>query len=175
VTGFDALSDTLRRLGAAIRPITAHEFTARPFAASGSIGEHVRHCLDHVAALERGIATGEVCYDHRARNTVVERAPALAMSRIVRAAARLGALGDELLQRRLTLTAQVHDDGRMVRTTTTVGRELAFVISHTIHHSAIVAVLLERAGQVRPSRLGIAPTTPALRPVERSAEALCAR
>jgi uncharacterized damage-inducible protein DinB len=56
--------------------------------------------------------------------------------------------------------SQIHDDGRTVRAATTVGRELAFVINHTVHHSALVAVLLEQAGRVRPARFGLAPTTP---------------
>jgi len=120
----------------------------------------VRHCLDHVWALERGIATGELSYDYRQRNTVVENEPALAISRLRRAQVRLGGVDDSLLDRPLALTSQIHDDGRAVRATTTVGRELAFVISHTVHHSALVAVLLEQRGRALPARFGLAPTTP---------------
>jgi uncharacterized damage-inducible protein DinB len=164
---FDALADALRQLAHAIRPLTHEEFTAREFSTSGSIGAHVRHCLDHAWALERGIATGEICYDHRQRNTVVERNSELAVSRLRRAGARLGGIGDYLLDRPLTLVAQTHADGRTIRVGTTVGRELAFVISHTIHHSALIAVLLEHGQRDIPERFGLAPTTPA--------EAVCAR
>jgi uncharacterized damage-inducible protein DinB len=73
---------------------------------------------------------------------------------------RLGAISDALLDRPLTLVAQTHADGRSVRVRTTAGRELAFVISHTIHHSALIAVLLERADEAVPVGLGLAPTTP---------------
>jgi uncharacterized damage-inducible protein DinB len=58
------------------------------------------------------------------------------------------------------LVAQIHADGRSIRVPTTAGRELAFVISHTIHHSALIAVLLEHADWDVPPGLGLAPTTP---------------
>lgn len=43
----------------------------------------------------------------------------------------------------------------------TLARELAFVMSHTIHHQAIVALLLEQqGGGVPDERFGYAPSTP---------------
>ena len=39
----------------------------------------------------------------------------------------------------------------------TLGRELAYVNSHTIHHQALIAVLLELAGVPVPDHLGLAP------------------
>ena len=163
-----ALTSTLRELQDVIRPLTRAEYARRDVNASGSIGAHVRHCLDHVCALERGIATGQICYDHRTRNTVVEHDPELAAARLRRAISRLGGIADNLLERPLTLVAQIDDNGHALRVSTSVGRELAFVVSHTIHHSAIIAVLLEHAGRELPERFGLAPTTPAL-------EAPCAR
>ena len=144
MNAFRALAETLTTLADAIRPLTPTEYTARDMKSSGSIGAHVRHCLDHVSALERGLVSGELCYDLRERNTIVEHDPRLGDSRLRRASARLGGYDDALLERPLVLTAQVSDRGTTVRVPTTVGRELAFVISHTIHHSALVAVLLEQ-------------------------------
>jgi uncharacterized damage-inducible protein DinB len=90
MTAFRALADTLSQLADAIRPLSVDEYTSRELRSSGSIGAHVRHCLDHAWALERGIATGEISYDHRERDTVVEREPQLALSRLQRATVRLG-------------------------------------------------------------------------------------
>jgi uncharacterized damage-inducible protein DinB len=159
---FEALASTLRELRNVIRPLTRAQYTRREVNASGSIGAHVRHCLDHVCALECGIATGEISYDHRTRNTVVEHDPEFAAARLRRAISRLGGVADYLLDRPLTLVAQIDQTGQRVRVATSVGRELTFVISHTIHHSAMIAVLLEQAGQDLPARFGVAPTTPAL-------------
>ena len=162
MTAFRALADTLSRLADAIRPLTVDEYSARDSKSSGSIGAHVRHCLDHVSALECGVVSGHICYDDRERNTVVERDPRLGVSRLRRASARLSQYPDGLLERSLVLATQIADDGRSIRVESTVGRELAFVISHTIHHSALIAVLLERSEHDVPARLGLAPSTPAL-------------
>ena len=177
MSAFQALASTLRELADVIRPLSRAEYGRREMTVSGSIGGHVRHCLDHVCALERGMATGELCYDHRTRDTVVERNPELAVARLRRAISRIGGLGDNLLERRLTQVAQIDDAGQTVRVATSVGRELAFVISHTIHHSAIVALLLEHAGHVPPTRFGVAPTTPGAgsEPAVTTQEALCAQ
>jgi uncharacterized damage-inducible protein DinB len=160
MSAFRALASTLTDLADAIRSLTVDEYTSRDLKSSSSIGAHVRHCLDHVLALECGIATGDICYDNRERDTVVEHDPRLGDSRLRRASARLAQNRDDLLPRPLVLKAQIAEDGRSIQVPTTVGRELAFVISHTIHHSALVAVLLEHADHDVPARLGLAPTTP---------------
>ena len=44
----------------------------------------------------------------------------------------------------------------------TLRRELAFVISHTVHHQALIAMLLAVAGLQVPESFGLAPSTPRL-------------
>ena len=48
---------------------------------SGSIGEHVRHCLDHVSALLAADPSTTLSYDRRQRGTAVETDPAEAVDR----------------------------------------------------------------------------------------------
>ena len=43
---------------------------------------------------------------------------------------------------------------------TSLGRELAFVVQHTIHHAALIAVLLDILGVRVPADFGYAPSTP---------------
>jgi uncharacterized damage-inducible protein DinB len=168
MTAFDVLAAELDDLARVIRPLTTAEFTRRDRASSGSIGSHVRHCLDHVEALERALVRGVCCYDERVRGTAMEDDPAIACARLKACQLRLGALDGELLQTPLTLAARITVDGVEVRALTTVAREVTFLISHTIHHAALIGVLLEDRGYERPSRFGLAPTTPTL-------EAVCAR
>jgi uncharacterized damage-inducible protein DinB len=59
---------------------------------------------------------------------------------------------------RLHLVTDANRTGTEV--VTTVGREVAYVVQHTIHHCALIAVLLERAGLTPPPRFGYAPSTP---------------
>jgi uncharacterized damage-inducible protein DinB len=168
MTPFDVLASVLGDLATAVRPLTVGQFARRDRATSGSIGSHVRHCLDHVDALERAIAGGPCCYDTRQRGTVVEHDPMLACARLAASRMRLRALDAGVLDQPLTLSAQVSADGLTVQAPTSVAREVAFVISHTVHHAALIAVLLEDMSHERPDRFGLAPTSPAL-------EAACAR
>lgn len=165
MTAFDVLASSLDDLARVIRPLTRDDFGRRDRASSGSIGSHVRHCLDHVEALERALVRGVCCYDDRVRGTAVEDDPAVACARLRACQMRLNALDAETLQTPLSLAARIDVHGTTVRAMTTVAREVTFVLSHTVHHAALIAVLLEDLGLDRPERFGLAPTTPSLEPV----------
>jgi len=128
----------------------------------GGIGSHVRHCLDHVGALITGTHTGLCAYDRRARGTAVETCRLAALRRILDLEADLLRLDRHLFEIPLDVESQVDHAGTFVVTTSSVGRELMFVINHTIHHNAMIAHLLdERAVDMGP-RFGLAPATPVL-------------
>jgi hypothetical protein len=127
---------------------------------SGSVGGHVRHCLDHISALTSGVARGQVSYDHRRRGTAVESCRAAALLELQRVARDLKALPAHDLDRPLVLRAALDTGGAPVRVSSTVGRELVFVVSHTIHHLAMIALLLRDFSIDVPPRFGYAPTTP---------------
>ena len=168
MSAFRVLASTLHDLAQAIRPLTSADFTRRDRATSGSIGSHVRHCLDHVEALERAIVRGVCCYDDRVRCTFVEEDPGTACGQLAACHTRLLALDPALLGRPLSLSARLTADGFTIEASSTVARETAFVVSHTVHHAALIAMLLEDMGHDRPARFGLAPTTP-------TAELVCAR
>jgi hypothetical protein len=50
-----------------------------PGRTTGGIGGHVRHCLDHVAALLASTRTGLCAYDRRQRGTDIESSRAAAI------------------------------------------------------------------------------------------------
>jgi uncharacterized damage-inducible protein DinB len=135
-------------------------YTARPIAASGSIGEHVRHCLEHISALAGATASQPLSYDRRERGTAVERDPAEALRLIMRLQASVDRWGARSMDDPVCVTSLVTPAGESVTGWSTFGRELAYVNSHTIHHQALVAVLLELADLPVPDRLGLAPSTP---------------
>ena len=122
---------------------------------SGSVGGHVRHCLDHVAALVRGLETGHIDYDARVRGTAVESRREAALHEI----ARLVECLREIAGHTPDMPVWV-DVGGPDFAPSTLARELAFVSSHTIHHFAIVALLLHDMGIRVPPRFGYAPSTP---------------
>lgn len=131
---------------------------------SGSIGSHVRHVLDHVRALEGGLTTGLVDYEARRRDTAVEHHAGLAAGALESARGRFAERSEADLGNPVVVRTRLGPDGGPIDVASTAGRELAFVLSHTIHHSSTIALLLRsRSPRVPlPARFGLAPGTPAL-------------
>jgi uncharacterized damage-inducible protein DinB len=150
----DDLADVLRRVSSTM-------YTARPFpGVSGSIGQHVRHVLDHVAGLCNAAPRGVVSYDWRERGTDVEADVRAALRTIVRLKAALTRFDDSDGNAPVTLSSMLAHGGAPVAAPSTLAREVLFVISHTIHHQALIAVLLAAAGRRVPEAFGLAPSTP---------------
>jgi hypothetical protein len=131
-----------------------------PGRSSGGVGGHVRHCLDHVMALLASTHTGVCAYDRRARGTDVESCRLAALRAISTLTAALSDLGPELFDRTVLVETQLDHAGAMITTRSSVWREVAFVISHTTHHHAIVGQLLLARGINLGPRFGLAPATP---------------
>ena len=128
---------------------------------SGSIGEHVRHLLDHVAAFVAPRSHSLLTYDQRERGTPIERDPRAAQRQIVRLKNALAdAEGDDLDTAIAVLSTLARDEAPVLAWSTRK-RELAFVISHTVHHQALIAVLLAFFGNGVPEGFGFAASTPA--------------
>lgn len=155
-----ALAAVLRQLRALVASLSEAEYTRDGSAVvAGTIGGHVRHCLDHVSALLAGVATGAIDYDARERGTAVETRPASAVALLDEQLAALAACPAAALARPLSLRVCVTRDGAPHAFATTVGREIAFVHSHTIHHHAIIAALARALGAAVPRDFGYAPAT----------------
>jgi uncharacterized damage-inducible protein DinB len=60
----------------------------------------------------------------------------------------------------ITLTSVPAHGAAPVVARSTLAREVLFVISHTVHHQALIAVLLAAAGRTVPDTFGLAPSTP---------------
>jgi uncharacterized damage-inducible protein DinB len=148
-------------LGAVVMAADAAVYRARPLPdVSGSIGEHVRHCLDHIAALVAARPSRPLTYDRRDRGSAVETDPAEALRLIIRLKAAVDRWDTRSMDDPIRVTSLVTTDGGAVSGWSTLGRELAFVNSHTIHHQALIAILLALHGAAVPDRLGYAPSTP---------------
>lgn len=156
-----ALRARLEELMRVVLTLPAAAYCARTSRVSGSIGEHVRHVLDHISALVAACPPAVLSYDHRTRGTAVETEPRVAVREIMRLDAALERWGDRSLDEPIAVAAVMSTDGQSVTGWSTLARELAFVMSHTVHHQAIVALLLELQGSDVPDeRFGYAPSTP---------------
>ena len=150
----------LRQVFDLVESLTADEYTRKPVGVvPSSVGGHVRHNLDHVAALLRGLRTGEIDYDRRDRGTDVERDRLAALAEVLRLERELADFPWHEAPAGLTLTALVAPDLPAVTTATTAARELAFVVSHTVHHNAIIGIMVRLLGAEPPAEFGYAPAT----------------
>jgi uncharacterized damage-inducible protein DinB len=156
-----ALRDRLDRLMRVILALPDDLYATRTTRSSGAIGDHVRHVLDHVAALAGEPASLPLSYDYRTRGTAIEWDPGAALRELMRLDAALERWRTRSLSEPIAVTTVLDDEGRSVTSWSTLGREVAFVLSHTIHHQAMIALLLEGIGQpTGDARFGVAPSTP---------------
>lgn len=159
----DSLLDLLGEMRTMIQRIDDESYVAPARGrSSGGIGSHVRHCLDHINALVTATRTGMCAYDRRARGTAVEICRHAALHSVLDLEADLLRLDRRLLDVPVHVETQVDTHGSVLVTTSTIGRELMFVISHTIHHNALIGRLLEERAIEMGPRFGLAPATPLL-------------
>lgn len=126
---------------------------------TSSLGGHYRHNLDHLESLLAAIETGTLNYDHRERGTSVETSRLAALQSIRRLQREVLNLTEDDLSQTLQLTAMIDAHAPPMHLETTVARELAFVLSHTIHHNAIIGVMAKTLSISLPARFGYAPAT----------------
>lgn len=125
-----------------------------------SIGQHVRHCLDHYQTLLGGLAEGRFDYDDRARSVDIEcdheRARTQAQSLLAELTA---ALAGADLTRVVHVRTASSTDGEVSWQRSSLGRELQFVVSHSTHHAAMVAASCRVRGLPVTPEHGVAPST----------------
>ncbi|MFN0111379.1 MAG: DinB family protein [Blastocatellia bacterium] len=124
------------------------------------IGGHLRHCLDFYGAFLRSFSQRKIDYDLRERNELVEKDRSAASAKIETAIAelqQLPAIGEdqELL---VKLEGQEADDSSAWNRSS-IRRELQFLLSHTVHHYALISMLLRSQGFQPAADFGVAPST----------------
>jgi uncharacterized damage-inducible protein DinB len=155
------LARLLDELASVAARVTIEAYRGRPYPrVSGTVGEHIRHCLDHVAALVRADPANVLSYDHRERATSVETDPAAALQQMASLRHALDRLPETWADEPVRVASLTSTAGDVVAGASTFARELAFVLSHTIHHQAMIALLLAVQGEELPERFGHSPSTP---------------
>ncbi|HEX4947307.1 MAG TPA: DinB family protein [Blastocatellia bacterium] len=125
---------------------------------TSSLGAQLRHCLDFYQCFLTGVKNGKVDYDLRERDEVTEHSRTRAIERIVMTTELLWKLS--LLEEPTTLWVKQDSP---YWSTSSLRRELQFLLSHLVHHQALVAVMLRLQGFVPNEDIGVAPATLAYR------------
>ena len=136
--------------------------TEAPF--RGGVGSQFRHCIDFYSCLLDGLEESRVDYSCRERNPRVESQPAYAADRIHALIGRLAEVTGGDLGRTLQVRSDIPATPSALPpwSTSTVHRELQFLVSHTVHHYALIVSLLREQGfELGPqsAEFGVAPST----------------
>jgi hypothetical protein len=135
------------------------------FVYAQAVGPHVRHTIEHYQALLGALAVGEGCvdYDARLRDLRVQTDPTMTLAALQHLTASFATLAEDPhlhLDTPLTTRLQAGAKGELeLQVKTTLGRELLFLSSHTVHHYALIGQYCRAAGVEMGHDFGKAPAT----------------
>jgi uncharacterized damage-inducible protein DinB len=137
------------------------------------VGVHFRHVFDHYRAFFEGLPEGAIDYDARLRQVPLETDRRLAIATALGFLTDLERIPASVAERpiRITVRSVASEDGSHDWSQSTLKRELQFLVSHTVHHYALIASLLRGSGFDPGDGFGVAPSTLAAQ----QRDAACAR
>ncbi len=106
---------------------------------NGSIGKHFRHIINFYDELLDAYYSGELCYEHRKRESVYEEFPKVAARRLREIIEIIPTLKDK----QLTLSYDGFEN-HISSMDTTYFREIHHNLGHVTHHLAIVKIYLQQ-------------------------------
>lgn len=125
---------------------------------NSSVGGHLRHCIEHYQSFLDGLPLGRIDYDVRARDVILETRTAAAAKRLEDLATAFESLlGQDL--RRDVLVKMDCGGTDIPWQPSAPGRELQFLVSHTVHHFAMIGGICQAMGIPVEESFGVAPST----------------
>jgi uncharacterized damage-inducible protein DinB len=125
----------------------------------GGVGAQFRHIFDHYDCFLRGLDGGRIDYDVRERDPRLECERGCALDKLGALSRDLASLPHAELRRSVQVALDCGEGDERIWSTSTVARELQFLVSHTVHHFAVIAVMLRRRGFEPGDDFGVAPST----------------
>lgn len=124
-------------------------------------GAQFRHVIEFYECFLDGLTVLHIDYDARRRDLMLEQQRRTATARIRSLIDRL--VTEEELDKDSTVFVRAEDAQAMgvpaAFLLSSVGRELQSLSSHTVHHFALIALMLRGAGYAVPEDFGVAPST----------------
>ncbi len=141
--------------------ITDPQFADKGLYGQASAGAHLRHVIDCYRCFLLGLDSGLVDYDSRDRDRRIETDRDFAAGAIAQVIDRLLSLPEDVLDSDLKIQVDTAawEQGKSLWTRSTVARELQFLLSHTVHHYALIALILRGHGYDPGAEFGVAPST----------------
>lgn len=147
--------------GAALAAVlTGEQYRAiAPGTEASSVGAHLRHCVEFYRILLASVDSGEVDYDLRPREARLESDPMHAMLALQEIARTLPSHALDKLDMAIRVRHDYEAEREEDWAGSTLGRELHYLFSHTVHHYALIAAQLRHIGLPIPEGFGISPAT----------------
>ena len=123
-----------------------------------SVGGHLRHCIEHYLSFLTGTENGKVDYDDRKREVRLETVAAEATAVLDQISEKL----EKLMQSEppVGLLVKMDCGGDEIEwQPSTLGRELQFLVSHTVHHFAMIGGICRALEVDLEDDFGVAPST----------------
>lgn len=142
-----------------VNSLSADDY-ANSYEGSSSIGSHVRHILDRFQSLFSGLPDVCVDYDVRKRDKAIESSTDSARFAIASVSRRIQELDlIELSGQSISVRETVYHRGDPIEISSTLQRELMGLVTHSIHHLAIISMLAKQCGHPLDQSFGKAPST----------------
>jgi len=126
------------------------------------VGPHLRHVIDHYVCLMSGVDGDRVDYDHRDRADSIETSIKRAIEVMNELIAGLEGAKTVPVTKSLMVrmdSGTNYGDDSQSWCHSTLGRELQFLVSHTVHHYAIIDLYCCGMNIRVPDGFGVAPST----------------
>jgi len=125
-----------------------------------SIGQHIRHIIDFYLCLNRGCDCGNIDYDSRQRNPLIEKDTAVAITELEEMSNCIQGLDIyQVVYVNSSFTDDESEENSQIPSS--IGRELMYAYDHAIHHLAMVKIgMKQHFPNIKiNNNLGIAPST----------------
>ena len=152
---FNKSTEALDSLVDVLEQLPAQSSYAEPCTAlsDASIGQHTRHIIELYQCLISGYDPGEINYDDRKRNTLLENDIAAAVDAIKK-------IQLVLQQPDKALKIHCEHEDQSVCIESNYYREVLYNLEHCIHHQALIKVALVSVKDIRiADSFGVAPST----------------
>jgi hypothetical protein len=134
---------------------------AGPDGPSSGIAAHFRHVLEHLVCFFEACPSGLIDYDRRPRDPRIEGSRSACLELMERISACFEGLDEGSGEVPLRVVMATHPDPAVppVVVMSSRDRELLFLLSHTIHHYALIRLILLHRDIRVPDGFGYAPST----------------
>ena len=126
-----------------------------------SVGPHFRHISDHYDEFFSALPEGEIDFDRRCRDSQLEQDRCKGEKQFAKLISQVSSLPTKTAAMDQVITIQTSTSATdpAERTRSSVARELQFLHAHTVHHLALIKLILNQAGWTVHGNLGVAPST----------------